>query len=393
MVPTAGSPETWCAISLVGLAFAGYLKMTPFLSWLPVDLTALSAFCCILSWLAYANRTGHAFLKSMQASVVMWVAFLPGVVIGVLSGLDETKTIYLFTTTLLCVLLPSIVATSVYAQRAWLGGMGIIGVGVGLGAVFFTDAQYLISRGRLDIEGGSAGREVGSLVVLLAAVAMLSSVRRAWRVLCLAIAMAGLVLMIIIGARGPFLSTMISIPLAFATAMLPSRTRVKGLLSLALVSISLVCYLVLTGSPLLSKIWIVIDTTDPARTNLYGIAHSQMYNSLTGLGWSGFSRLGNFEYPHNIFLEIFVEGGWVAGLVFVGYAAVALTRLRRTSSTPYGMAFYSLAIYWLAVAQTSNNINGNRVTWAALAFGFAGVATTVKGKAAMHSSTISTRLE
>jgi hypothetical protein len=57
------------------------------------------------------------------------------------------------------------------------------------------------------------------------------------------------------------------------------------------------------------------------------------------------------------------------------------------------MAFYSLAIYWLAVAQTSNNINGNRVTWAALAFGFAGVATTVKGKAAMHSSTISTRLE
>ena len=88
-------------------------------------------------------------------------------------------------------------------------------------------------------------------------------------------------------------------------------------------------------------------------------------------GRSDFGDAAGKTYPHNIFLEVAVEGGWIALLAFVVFVAVCLRALVRNSVDLKGRCFLALGVYWLLVAQTSSDLNGNRMTWIALAAGLA----------------------
>lgn len=372
------SAETWCAISLVGLAFAGYLKDTPIFNWLPIDPTAFFAGSCLVAWFAYANRTGQIFLPSMRASVLLWLAFLPGVVLNILLGFDAMKIAYLFTTTLLCVLLPAVVGTSGYAQRAWLYGLVVVGLALGLGTLLFTNQSYLERTGRLSIEGGSAARPLGAVVVVMVALSLMSTTGRRRRVALLLVAIFAVILMSLIGSRGPFVSMVVAVPLMIATGLLSLRKRFVGIVSVVILVVILAAYQEGSSSTGWSRIVTILsgDVKDTNRELLYSIGYESIWAHPEGLGWSGFDRISPMHgYVHNIELEIFVEGGWVAGIAFLLYAFSALRRLRKNSSEPYGMVLYGLAIYWVIAAQFSGDINGNRVALAALAYGFSALAT------------------
>jgi O-antigen ligase len=72
-----------------------------------------------------------------------------------------------------------------------------------------------------------------------------------------------------------------------------------------------------------------------------------------GIGWGGFGRLssvsnfvgGDGGYPHNMFLEAFVEGGLVAGTALALFVLYVLVRIRRISGDVTGSILFALAIY------------------------------------------------
>ncbi len=96
-----------------------------------------------------------------------------------------------------------------------------------------------------------------------------------------------------------------------------------------------------------------------------------------GIGWGGFAStptaeaayFGRFAYPHNILLEVLVEGGWLAGLMLIGLVIWSVRGFLLTSDGPQGAALYALGTYWFLVAQTSGDLNGNRMTWVTLLLG------------------------
>ena len=260
--------------------------------------------------------------------------------------------------------------------------MALVGIALGAGSLLFPDADSLTNYGRLNIDGGSTistSRALGAVVVFMFILTIAPGVRRHWRLACLLAAAGSLTLMLLVGSRGPFLSVAITIPLMIFTARLPARARIAGLISLA-VSIALIlAYSARIESTGVRRVLTFLsgDANNTSRSNLYNLASNEIIANPFGLGWYGFAHLKGaygFAYPHNIVLEIFAEAGWLAGIAFLAYAGLALVKLRVTTSTTYGMAFYGLAIYWLTAAQFSNDINGNRITWAAMAFGFAELA-------------------
>jgi O-Antigen ligase len=376
--------KMWCAISLLGLSYVGYIKGSPLLNWLPVDATAILAASSLAAWLVYVQRTRRPFVISMRFAAILWMTFLiPGAILNINSDLDVTKTIYLFTITLLCVLLPSVIGNSIKAQRAWLFGHLIVGLALGIGILLFPDKTSFKYYGGLDIVGGTTittARAAGAMFMILAIFAMHSS---RWRVPCLVGAALVLVVVIQIGSRGPLISLILALPIVVLTSKLPRRERLAGVGFLATLALFFVATISNIGSAGASRLLVFVsgDTTDTARSALADIAIRHITSSPFGIGWSGFAQLPEVRdgvisafYPHNMFLEIFVEGGWIAGIAFVAFVIAALRNLRMASSTPAGILFYGLALYWLLAAQFSSDINGNRMTWAALSFGFATVA-------------------
>jgi O-Antigen ligase len=387
--------RSWCAASLLGLCLVGSIKGSPLLSWLPIDATMLFAVSCLVGWVAYAMRTGRLFVNSMRFTVLLWLTFIvPGVFLSINADLNMTKIAFLFTITLLSALLPSLVGNSLPAQRAWLGGHLVVGVILGVGIWLFPDPTSSQYYGGLDVAGGTTittSRVLGAVAIILVTYAM-SHAR--WRIFCLVGTALALAAMIHVGSKGPFISLALALPLVLLTARLSIRARFAGLG--ILVSLGIFFATTVSGSQTggASRLLMFVsgDSADVGRSQLYDIAVRHALTTPMGMGWSGYAHLVEFQtgffgsnvYPHNILLEIFVEGGWIAGITFIAFVIAALKRLRVESSTTYGLTFYGLGIYWLIAAQFSSDVNGNRMTWAALAFGFATVASGAHAKQRKH---------
>lgn len=347
------------------------------LNWSPIDPTLAFAVLCTLSWALFTVQTGQPILPTMRAALLLWLTFISGAAIALLSGFGDQKTLSLFTVTLLCVALPSIIGTSLMAQRLWLYGQVSVGLALGLGTVLFPNRSALELLGRLDIEGGTTiatSRALGAVAVLLLAVSLLQYTHNLVRVACAVFSILALLLMVLIGSRGPFISVAVAVLIVILTARMPTQRRIAGILISAVVVLVVYVYVGAsnTGGSLRILAFFTGDGSDAARARLYSIAITSIMDSPQGLGWSGYAQLPGvmrFTYPHNIILEILVEGGLLAGIAFCAYALVALLRLRRLE-THYGLVFYSLALYWLLASQFSSDVNGNRITWASLAFGF-----------------------
>lgn len=376
--------RNWCAVSLVVLCFSGSIKSTPLLSWLPVDLTFLATLSILMAWLYFAHSNGRAFLPEMGPVIILWAFFVPGAYAALAGGLPSQKTILIYTTTLLCAVTPVIVGGSVSAIRTWILGTVLVGVTTGIATVAAPDTHSLSYLGRLDIEGGTTittSRILGSVVVICVTAIILGAARGiATRMAGLAFAVSGLVLILLIGSRGPFTAVAITVPILVLTAKVRIARKLWGILIICIFAGAGYLYLndqsdPISGSGRILQ-FLVGDSIDTIRQHLYTMSlHAAIDNPL-GLGWGGFNSLpfaANFGYPHNLFLEVALEGGAIAALALVVFLCAAFRRLWRGSASPSGGILYALAIYWFCVAQFSSDFNGNRTTWAALGFAFCAV--------------------
>lgn len=220
--------------------------------------------------------------------------------------------------------------------------------------------------GRLAVLGGGPnvfGRNMGILCV--AAFAMGLRRRNDW------LALGGMVvagaLIVLSGSRGALLATAggMAVVLYFNTARI-GRVVAVGLV----VAVVTVGVLELTdfGNQVLEMFRHrvlqlgVEDRYDSGRAPVYLSAWELGLDApVFGIGLAGFAVVGNHVYPHNVFLEVFCEGGIVglALLLLLGPPLAALAR-RRSGADPRDHAAFVVA---LISAQFSGDLYDTRAVF------------------------------
>ena len=87
-----------------------------------------------------------------------------------------------------------------------------------------------------------------------------------------------------------------------------------------------------------------------------------------GIGWGGAAvdLLPVGLYPHNIVLEVFVEAGWLTGVLFLGIFALGVVRAWRGAAGWAELGVLALLAYWTVNALVSGDVNDNRAFFAML---------------------------
>jgi O-antigen ligase len=366
-------------VALFGLCYVGYVKGVPVLARVPVDLT-------VLAGAVTAGAVGAALLgrRPFDGRVVagvlgLWALFGIGAVMTVGTGHGGPKIALLYTLTLVCALGPCFLLATPRAQRLWLHLSVAVGVAMVAAAVVLRDMASWTEFNRLNLAGTNTigtGRVIGAAAVVATIMLALAPGRRWWWA-AVAVVCTGAVVMV--GSRGPVLSLLVAVLVALFLGRVPLSRRATAL-SVGGVIIAASVWFVIESSlrhPKRIEQLFTGELTDAGREDFLREALSAIARHPLGVGWEGFSFLpgiltnygGRPLYPHNLVVEIFLEGGWLAGAATLVLAVLSIRGYILNSRTAESVAMLGLGVYWFAVAQTSSDINGNRMTWAMLVLG------------------------
>jgi O-antigen ligase len=371
-----GHARPWWVVALLGLGYAGYIKGTPVMAGLPVDLTLAMAIACAVGIMVQFVRGYWFHAKALTVVLGLWVVFGVGALMVVGSERGESKVALLGTVTLLCALTPCYLLTGVVAQR-WLLASTLVAAAVFVAAAtFMPDTEGF---GRFNLAGTSTigtSRVVGAGIVVAGVYALAGTSKR-W-IWCAAAAV-GTAALVAVGSRGPFVALLVSTVIVVITAKVFRGRRPRAIgMGVAAVTVLMSAVLV-SSSRSAGRILRLVtgDEPDVARAFLAREAWRSIVHNPLGLGWGNFSATRSIElayggrpvYPHNLTLEIMVEGGWLAGALFLMLVYFSIRGFVRASDSRDRTALLGLGVYWFAVAQTSSDINGNRMTWIILTLG------------------------
>ncbi len=375
---TAHPAHPLWAVGLLGLGYAGYVKGLPALAALRIDLTALFALLVAVGVVVAVAR-GGVVTGVVPGIAGLWLVFGIGAASAWWQPDGMYKTVLLYTVTLLCVLAPAALLTDERSRR-WLIGATVL-AGLAMAALLLINPSREAEAvfGRLTLEGANSigtARVVGAGAV--AAVIMAVAGRR-HRLLWMAAAVGSSVTLVLVGSRGPFVALVLALIVALTVGRAdggPRRVRMT-VLGLAVV-VGLLVFVTNSDNRAADRIARLLDgsTTDSIRMALLRDAGREIVGHPFGLGWGGFPTVatdgilqGRYSYPHNLIAEAFVEGGWPAGIAVLVAIGCAFVGLRSISHTTAGATVFAVGLYWLLVAQTSGDINANRMTWVMIGLG------------------------
>lgn len=357
--------------SLFLLLFAGYVKGSPVLAWVPVDLTALGAVLvglfCVTGWLRDDGRlpTGFGWV------VALVVTFL----IPLWHASDTTygrEKVDLLAITLLCLVGPMFVVHTRERLLWLLRWLAFGGVAVTALAQYGPQASIY---DRLATAGGGTigfGRATGVALVAVVALALAGKLPK-----LPALALAGLLAYSLVGSgsRGPLIAAGVAI--LFTVALRRSDHRLRNTLLVgSLGAIGIWWAFERASSFTQDRILLLFadyqGASIDARSRLYRIAAEKAWEHMFGLGWGGLETfVYPLTYPHNIVLEVFAEGGWLAGGVLTLALIAGFVRAHRLSSESMASAVIGLLVFYVVNAMVSGDINDNRAMFAALGLALA----------------------
>ena len=362
LVPVAG---------LLVLAFIGYIKGAPLISASPIDLTLVGA--AIVSGTLLLRAPEVLRMRGLAPLVLLYIALLIGAVpSGPATDYSSTKVLQIAALVPLCLLGGRAILGTERARGMWLRGIVALGIIIAALAFAFPD-DVAAESGRVSIEGGNtigAGRGVGAAVTVLAIWALHGTRRR---VTSIAVA-AGLVLvLLLIGSRGPILAVAAAITAATLLSRQPEKPTRMLLAGLGIVAAA---WFAITRSDTLSaRLFTLQDNSSDARRYIWAETLDTARENPLGIGWGqlyAYMRPGYMldsgvtQYPHNLVLEILVEAGWVPAVIVVGVIGYVLVLQRRATVTTTETAMLALLVFALVSAMVSGDVPSNREVWVAV---------------------------
>lgn len=351
-----------CLVS-VGIGNIAFPPTIPIFSRYYLPICLLLVLC---SFVFNARRVGSQ-LHYLPVVVLVFLSFLPGFLVTNLNPYGQTKLLAVVVA-LILVVAPSISGNISENVELALKFILLISIGTSVCLLLFGESDV---AGRMTLWGLnpiSTGRVAGLAVVIFFTVMVTrwQSLAPYW------LGMIGIPIGVIAtfqsGSRGPILAIMVSAAAILLTAG-PTKTFIKRALVLSFLGFG--SLLLFSSSALENTRLTTADAN--GRDILFGAAFDAIVASPVGIGWGNFYlELPNFSrvdaytlYPHNIFLEIGVEGGWFALATFVVLVLLCLRNLLIAVRAGDNTATVILAIliFTLVNASLSSDFVGNRLLW------------------------------
>jgi hypothetical protein len=342
---------------------AGLYKATPAFAVLNVDLTLFLAVLTLLAcgWALVQRRMRVP--RALGWVLLLYGCLVPGVAAAT-SSYSMQKVLTVFTLGLLASLAPLFLVRSDrhVGQLYWfISAVGIVMAGLALTG-HINNAQlgrYTV----LDANTTQTGEVIG---VALIWILVLVTARRARVVLGLGVA-AGLgIAMVGTGARGPLVSAIAAIVVALAFGSGGGRRRSRRLLILAAVIVTLLVGY--RSAPYYSQTRLLtVGTSGEQRIAAYSASLDAIPSHPLGIGWGNWADFvgpdvaqGN-SYPHDLVLEVFLEGGWIAGIGLLWFLFRVGRSAFRWSAGPIGQATLALFLFYLIETLLSGDLVDARV--------------------------------
>lgn len=255
-------------------------------------------------------------------------------------------------------------------------------IGLGVVTTFFAIKEYMTGDriGSVMVFGSdylALGRVVGTSAIILFCNLVLKKMKFKTRLLGFVVLISMLVSMVVSGGRGPILFLLVT----FAIFLLFNVRLTKGYLFMLAALSGATFYLLKTSSDifntLLIRIGHALNRSDhgssiSGRIDRFDTAFEMINNKpIFGYGIDGFTKVYNSrpnEYPHNIFLEITSELGFIGLIIFSSILFLMSFRFwNHYRFVKYGenkiLAWIciSLFLYHFLNANVSGSLLGNRV--------------------------------
>lgn len=353
---------------------AGFFKAQ--LAWLPVDLTffaALATFGCVM-----ADIVKNKFTIPGNISLILafFALFLPSMFWTEWNSYAVEKTIRFFTLTMLAAVAPLFLIKTRADLHRFLNALAILGSIMAIDALLalFT---HSVENQQVSVFGSSTialGRAVGIIFIWVAIQIIEGSFN-----FPVGLGVLGALSIVLLGSgsRGPLLAVVASLLLTLSKRIF-NRGRILKILILFFI-VTLAIYLSFTWVPQMSLQRVLnfmtgeLGSSELNRIYAYRLSWVIIKNSPWGIGLGGFAGkmpllTGQvLQYPHNIILEIFMEGGFLPGLYFVFLIIKTLWKsltLVRNQSSPEWITLLAILIFFLINTMVSGDLNDNKMFFA-----------------------------
>ena len=371
-------PRGWIGpVALALLAYAGAIKNSPLLAWVPIDLTMLLAVIVVAAILHSGLSLGPP-PPSIVWPLSLFAIFLLGAFNPQLSGYPFSKILALFTFTAVAVIAPFFLLRTEDQRRLFVGTLAALALSVAV-VIFVSPGAVGSSTNVVTLEGTntiSTARMLATGVVIFIILAMVGG-SRTQRRLGYGVLGAGLVLSALsTGSRGPFLAVGIAVFAIIVSAPALRANRLPALLTSGLLVIVALLAASASGGDGVSRVFGLlsggVDNSVRVRGIFLGEAIGKVAETPLGIGWGNFIQLSDMSlyakggdrlYPHNLIVEITLEAGWIAGVVVTVFMVASILRARRAAATPVPAVLFGLLIFAVVNALTSGDVNDNRSMW------------------------------
>ncbi|MEB3366458.1 O-antigen ligase family protein [Saccharopolyspora mangrovi] len=344
------------------------LDDAPVLLGFVVGAMALVTICSRMRWLG-----------GLAEVVVLFAFFTPAVLLSSFNEYGQAKVPAMFCVTGLA----AVAAVTVIRTRArilWLLWWFAL---VGLAEVTLARLQSAGSGGvRLALDESNTihlGRAAGAaaLAILVLVLHLYRRRPRGWVWAVVACGMAVVYLAastVASGSRGPLVALVATVCLV--ALMMPAKFVVRST-RLALTVAVFVGFTLwaLSQAPEASANRITDllggqqDSSTLARTHLYAATLPIVAMNPFGIGWGDLSEKlpswawldsGVHQYPHNLFVEVAAEGGWIAAAALIVVVAVAFGRARAQLPRLEGVGITALLCFFLLNVSVSGDLVANQ---------------------------------
>lgn len=378
---------------LTAFLYIGIFKDNGLLENLPIDPTlflgVLLAGVCLYRLLnGYARMPPPAFLFLLVVVgflLVVSLRWTPAMAYG------DQKAAKWWTLTMLSALSPFFIVEDRDDLRRFAGWTAVAAIIAGLGVLAHPPTQHPGQQGRL-VLASLSGTIFLARLLLAGALALLYAAVFApgqrWRLAAGVLGVGLVILSAGVGSRGPLVAFALSLVCVTVISIVNEPRRLVSLLVVVAVSVAVFPYISLpeTSVARLSNL-----VTNPSGSLAQDARHAIYHQAieiikahpLRGIGSGGYSTYASVvsqsgfteKYPHNIFLEMWVELGILPVILLAAsvlYVAAGFVRRRQGDDLGRHLTNLYLGLFLINLfsVQFSGDMNDNRTFWTAMGVGW-----------------------